>query len=185
MAPTYGSQAALAPAAAPVEDAETSHSFFAPIFAGMCMSLAVLFGAPKAAMAEIEDTPIAVDGAGKTTFITREQLVRGKRLFNAACAYCHVQGGTRTNQNVGLAMDELAGAAPARDNLTEMVKYLNEPYTYDGLKDISEIHPSIKSADLYPRMRSMKQNDLYDMSVFILYSATVVPEKWGGGKIYY
>jgi photosystem II cytochrome c550 len=167
------------------EETAASGNFLAPLLAGACMGLAVLFGSPKSALAEIEDTPIAVDGAGKTTFITREQLVRGKRLFNAACAYCHVAGGTRTNQNVGLAMDELAGASPARDNLTELVKYLNEPLTYDGLKDISEIHPSIKSADLYPRMRSMKQNDLYDMSVYILYEGTVIPEKWGGGKIYY
>ena len=27
--------------------------------------------------------------------------MRGKRLFNAACASCHVGGGTRTNQNHG------------------------------------------------------------------------------------
>ena len=39
----------------------------------------------------------------------KEQLVRGKRLFNAACASCHVGGGTRTNQNVGLAIEELSG----------------------------------------------------------------------------
>lgn len=65
--------------------------------------------------------------------------MRGKRLFNAACASCHVGGGTRTNQNhgfigaarvcmhrneiqsvwmllrnVGLAIEELSGAQPNR-----------------------------------------------------------------------
>jgi len=183
-ASSISSQTLAASASLDAEEVQTGN-FWAPLLAGACMGLAVLFGTPKAALADIEDTAISVDGNGKTTFITREQLIRGKRLFNAACSICHVGGGTRTNQNVGLAMEELAGANPGRDNLTELVKYLNEPMTYDGLKDISEVHPSIKSADLYPRMRSMKQNDLYDISVYILYQGVTIPEKWGGGKIYY
>merc|ERR1712146_826163 len=97
------------------------------------------------------------DGKGKSTSLTKEQLVRGKRLFLAACSVCHVGGGTRTNQNVGLAMEELSGALPARNTIEGIVDYLNAPTSYDGLKDISENHPSIKSADLFPKMRSMKQ----------------------------
>jgi photosystem II cytochrome c550 len=30
----------------------------------------------------------------------------------------------------------------------------------DGLESIAEIHPSIKSADIYPRMRSLTDEDL-------------------------
>jgi len=86
---------------------------------------------------------------------------------------------------VGLAAEELAGANPARDNIAELVKFSNEPMTYDGLKDISEVHPSIKSADVFPKMRTMKQVDLYDISLYILYQGITIPEKWGGGKIYY
>jgi len=174
-----------APQVAHEQEQKTMAQSFAPLLAGVCIGLAALVGAPRSALADVEDTPIQADGSGKTIFITREQLVRGKRLFLAACASCHVGGGTRTNQNVGLAAEELAGANPARDNISELVKYLNEPMTYDGLKDISEVHPSIKSADVFPKMRTMKQVDLYDMSLYILYQGITIPEKWGGGKIYY
>ena len=61
-------------------------------------------------------------------------MVRGKRLFIATCASCHVGGGTRTNQNVGLAIEELSGATPNRASIEGLVDYLNNPTTYDGLK---------------------------------------------------
>ena len=75
-----------------------------------------------------------VDDKGKTTTLTKEQVVRGKRLFIASCASCHVGGGTRTNQNVGLAIEELSGATPNRATIEGLVDYLNNPTTYDGLK---------------------------------------------------
>ena len=78
---------------------------------------------------------LEVDDKGKTTTLTKEQVVRGKRLFIAACASCHVGGGTRTNQNVGLAIEELSGAQPNRATVEGLVDYLNNPTTYDGLKD--------------------------------------------------
>ena len=77
-----------------------------------------------------------MDEKGKTTTLTKEQVVRGKRLFIAACASCHVGGGTRTNQNVGLAIEELSGAQPNRATVEGLVDYLNNPTTYDGLKDL-------------------------------------------------
>jgi len=155
------------------------------VVAGVCLGVSLLAAAPRAAVADIEDVAIAVDEKGKTTILTKEQLIRGKRLFNVACATCHVAGGTRTNQNVGLALEELAGAAPPRSNIENLVQFLNAPTTYDGLYDISENHPSIKSADVFPKMRSMKQQDLYDISSYILYQNQTIPEKWGGGKTYY
>ncbi|CAK0833670.1 unnamed protein product [Prorocentrum cordatum] len=80
---------------------------------------------------------------------------------------------------------ELSGAFPPRNTIDSLVDYINAPTTYDGLKDISEVHPSIIAADLWPKMRSMKQQDLYDISAYILYQNYVIPEKWGGGKQYY
>ena len=77
---------------------------------------------------------LQVDDKGKTTTLTKEQVVRGKRLFIASCASCHVGGGTRTNQNVGLAIEELSGATPNRATIEGLVDYLNNPTTYDGLK---------------------------------------------------
>jgi photosystem II cytochrome c550 len=46
-------------------------------------------------------------------------------------------------------------------------------------------HPSIKSADIYPRMRSVTDEDLKAIAGHILLQPKVVSEKWGGGKIYY
>ena len=169
--------------AASAEPARTTG--FPSLLAGCVLGLAVAVGRPLVASADIEDTPIPVDGKGKTTFLSKEQYVRGKRLFASSCATCHVGGGTRTNQNVGLGLEELDGAEPPRNNVESLVSFLNAPMTYDGLADISETHPSIKSADLFPKMRSMKQQDLYDISCFMLYQTATIPEKWGGGKTYY
>eukprot|EP00440_Ansanella_granifera_P007631 gb/GFBE01008259.1/.p1 GENE.gb/GFBE01008259.1/~~gb/GFBE01008259.1/.p1 ORF type:complete len:225 (+),score=72.02 gb/GFBE01008259.1/:1-675(+) len=153
--------------------------------AGAALSFALVTASAGSALADVEDVVIAVDDKGKTTSLTKEQVIRGKRLFNAACSSCHVGGGTRTNQNVGLSTEELAGAQPNRATIEGLVDYMNSPTTYDGLKDISEVHPSIKAADIWPKMRSMKQQDLYDMSAYILYMNQTIPEKWGGGKQYY
>jgi len=153
--------------------------------AGAALGALLLGIAAGPVRADIDDVAIPVNDKGKTTNLTKEQLVRGKRLFLAACSTCHVGGGTRTNQNVALSLEELSGALPARNTVDGLVDYLNAPTSYDGLKDISEVHPSIKSADLFPKMRSMKQQDLYDISSYILYMNFTIPEKWGGGKQYY
>lgn len=174
----FGAAAELAEQPSPIAG-------MAPFLGGLCLGLMLVVLSPGAAFADIEDVAVPVDGKGKTTTLTKEQLVRGKRLFVASCANCHVGGGTRTNQNVGLSTEELSGAAPSRANLEGMVNFLNAPTTYDGLYDISENHPSIKSADVFPKMRTMKQKDLIDMSAYILYENQAIPEKWGGGKIYY
>merc|ERR1712046_150806 len=139
----------------------------------------------KAAAAEDYDTPLPLDGKGKTVVLTKDAFNRGKRLFNSTCSICHVGGGTRTNQNVGLSTEELAGAAPSRANVEGIVNFLNAPTTYDGLYDISENHPSIKSADLFPKMRKFTQSDVYDVACFIMFQNQAIPEQWGGGKIYY
>ena len=98
---------------------------------------------------------VTVDSSGKTTVLTPEQVKRGKRLFNNACAICHTGGLTKTNPNVGLDTESLSLATPARDNITSLVSYFKDPMTYDGLDSISETHPSIKSADIFPKMRSL------------------------------
>mmetsp|Transcript_17342 Transcript_17342/g.39082 ORF Transcript_17342/g.39082 Transcript_17342/m.39082 type:complete len:221 (+) Transcript_17342:64-726(+) len=161
-------------------------SSFAPLMAGVCLGLAVFIGNPLPVSAgAIEDVPIIMDAKGTTSSLNKEQLGRGKRLFNAACSTCHVGGGTRTNQNVGLDLESLQGARPRRDNVEGLVDYLNNPTTYDGLVDISEVHPSMKAAKVWPKMRFMKQQDLVDISSYIMYETQVITEKWGGGKIYY
>ena len=34
-------------------------------------------------------------------------------------------------------------------------------------------------------LSSFAEQDLYDMSAYILYQNQTIPEKWGGGKVYY
>ena len=128
---------------------------------------------------------VVKDSTGKTVVLTPEQVKRGKRLFNATCGACHVGGISKTNPNVGLDPEALSLATPRRDNIDSLIDYLNNPTSYDGLESIAEVHPSIKSADLYPRMRSMTDEDLYAMSGHILLQPKIVTEKWGGGKIFY
>ena len=133
-----------------------------------------------------EDTrTVTLDAKGNTVVMTPEQVKRGKRLFNNACAICHVGGLTKTNPNVGLDVEALSLATPPRDNVTSLVAYFKDPMSYDGTDSISEIHPSIKSADIYPRMRSLTDEDLYSIAGHIMLQPKIVAEKWGGGKIYF
>ena len=62
---------------------------------------------------------------------------------------------------------------------------MKDPTTYDGLESITEIHPSIKSADIFPKMRALTDDDLLAIAGHILLQPKIVAEKWGGGKIYY
>ena len=128
---------------------------------------------------------VTVDSSGTTTVLSPEQVKRGKRLFNATCGACHVGGITKTNPNVGLDPEALSYATPRRDNINALVDYMKNPTTYDGLDSIAEVHPSIKSADIYPRMRSLTDEDLYSIAGHIMLSPKILSEKWGGGKIYY
>ena len=133
-----------------------------------------------------EDTrTVTLDTKGNSVVLTAEQVKRGKRLFNNACGTCHVGGLTKTNPNVGLDTESLSLATPPRDSITSLVAYFKDPMTYDGLDSISEIHPSIKSADIYPRMRSLTDEDLYSIAGHIMLQPKIVAEKWGGGKIYF
>ncbi|CAM9098173.1 unnamed protein product [Choristocarpus tenellus] len=128
---------------------------------------------------------IVADKTGKTTILSSEQVKRGKRLFNSSCGQCHVGGVTKTNPNLGLDPEALSLATPNRDNIQGLVDYIKSPTTYDGLESIAEIHPSIKSADIFPRMRSLSEEDLVAIAGHILLQPKVISEKWGGGKIYY
>lgn len=128
---------------------------------------------------------VAKDGSGNTVVLTPEQVKRGKRLFNATCGACHVGGISKPNPNVGLDPEALSLASPRRDNLDALIDYMKNPTSYDGLESIAEVHPSIKSADIYPRMRSLTDDDLSTIAGHILLQPKIIAEKWGGGKIYF
>lgn len=128
---------------------------------------------------------VSVNNKGKTVVLSLEQIKRGKRLFNASCSQCHTGGITKTNPNVGLDPESLSLANPPRDNIESLINYMKNPTTYDGLESIAEIHPSTSSADIFPRMKSLTEEDLYAIAGHILVQPKIVSEKWGGGKIYY
>lgn len=128
---------------------------------------------------------VVQDSKGTTVVLSPEQVKRGKRLFNATCGACHTGGITKTNPNVGLDPEALSLATPRRDSIDGLVDFLKNPTTYDGQESIAEVHPSVKSADIYPRMRSITEEDLVAISGHILLQPKIVTEKWGGGKIYF
>ncbi len=135
---------------------------------------------------ELDDATRTVGlSSNKSVTVTPEQVKRGKRLFLSTCSVCHTGGITKTNPNVGLDTEALSLATPTRNTIEGLVDYMKNPTTFDGLESIAEIHPSIKSADIFPKMRSLTEDDLYAIAGHILVQPKIVAEKWGGGKIYY
>jgi photosystem II cytochrome c550 len=121
----------------------------------------------------------------KSVTLSPEQVKRGKRLFLSTCSVCHTGGITKTNPNVGLDTEALSLATPTRNTVEGLVDYMKNPTTFDGLESIAEIHPSIKSADIFPKMRTLTEDDLFAIAGHVLVQPKIVAEKWGGGKIYY
>ena len=154
------------------------------IILGLCAT--IIFSSPTLAI-DLDETTrtVPLDSSGATVTLTPEQVKRGKRLFNASCSQCHVGGVTKTNPNLGLDPDALSLATPPRDNINAIVDYLNNPTSYDGSESIAEVHPSTKSADIFPKMRSLSEEDLFAISGHVLLQPKIAGEKWGGGKIYY
>lgn len=128
---------------------------------------------------------VQLEASGKTITLTPEQLKRGKRLFNNACSQCHNGGITKTNPNIGLDTESLSLATPSRDHMNGLIDYMKDPTTYDGEYSIAELHPSIKSAEIFPKMRNLTDEDLFAIAGHILIQPKIVSEKWGGGKLYY
>jgi len=154
----------------------------------LALSIGVsLLGSTAANAIELDEATrtVALDSSGKSTVLTAEQVKRGKRLFNASCGSCHTGGITKTNPNIGLDTEGLSLATPNRNSIAGLVDYMKTPTTFDGLESIAETHPSIASADIFPKMRSLSEDDLFAIAGHILLQPKVVAEKWGGGKIYY
>ncbi|BAZ89583.1 cytochrome c550 [Raphidiopsis curvata NIES-932] len=155
------------------------------VLATVLLSFHLFMGSATAVELDEATRTVKLNEAGDTIVISPKQLQEGKKLFQDTCAQCHAGGVTKTNQNVGLEPEALAGAVPARDNIEGLVAFLKEPKTYDGEQDISEIHPGIKSADIFTEMKNLTEDDLKEISAYILIQPKVVGARWGGGKIYY
>ena len=157
------------------------------LFKRFSISVISIFSVVSSSYAiELDEASRTVALNGKQSVVlSTEQVKRGKRLFLSTCSICHTGGITKTNPNVGLDTEALSLATPQRNTIEGLVDYLKNPTTFDGLESIAEIHPSIRSADIFPKMRTLTEDDLYAIAGHILVQPKIVAEKWGGGKIYY
>lgn len=158
---------------------------FIGIFAAMLLAFQFVIGSASAVNLSEQTRTVPFNEDGKTEVLSLKQVKEGKRLFQFACAQCHAGGVTKTNQNVGLEPEALAGATPNRNNIEGLVDYMKNPTTYDGEEEISELHPSTKSADIFTEMRNLTDKDLEAIAGYILLQPKIVGSQWGGGKIYY
>lgn len=142
-------------------------------------------GTATAAELDAATRTVALNNDGDTITLSLKQVKEGKRLFQYACAQCHVGGITKTDPNVGLDPEALSLATPPRNSIAALVDYMKDPTSYDGEQSIAEVHPSIKSKDTFAEMRNLTENDLVAIAGHILLQPKVVGDKWGGGKIYY
>jgi photosystem II cytochrome c550 len=66
-----------------------------------------------------------------------------------------------------------------------LVDYMKDPTSYDGEMSIADLHPSLRSADVFVQMRNLTDEDLRRMAGYILVAPKVQGLQWGGGKIYF
>ena len=144
------------------------------------------FGAPaQAAQWTTDQLTVPADADGSLVTFSEQEIRTGRKLFNNSCGECHAGGITKTNHNVGLDPETLALATPARDNVAALVDYMKDPTSYDGEYSISDVHPSIRSSDIFVKMRDLDDEDLRDMAGYMLVAPKVQGLQWGGGKIYF
>ncbi len=135
---------------------------------------------PAAAL-ELDETTrtIPLNESGEQTTLSSEQVTTGQQIFIQSCTKCHLQGKTKTNNNVSLGLKDLAQAEPPRDNLLALVDYLERPTSYDGEDDLSEFHPNVSRPDIFPELRNLTEDDVHDVAGYLLV-APKLDERWGG-----
>ncbi|MCY7407372.1 MAG: cytochrome c-550 [Alkalinema sp. CAN_BIN05] len=141
--------------------------------------------AAQAAQMDVATRTVPFNPEGATLTLSLKQVSEGKRLFQYACAQCHAGGVTKTDPNVGLDPEALDLATPPRNTVASLIDYMKNPTSYDGVLEISEMHPSLKSKDTFPEMRNLTEEDLTVIAGHVLMMPKVVGNRWGGGKIFY
>lgn len=152
----------------------------------LCVGLFLTLGlvSPSYAISDQEARTVKLNDK-ETITLTPREIAKGKKLFQNTCATCHLGGATLTNPNVGLDPESLSLANPPRNTIAGLVDYMKNPTTFDGVEEIYETHPSIRSADIFPTMRGLTDEDLKLIAGYILYAPNVKGAGWGGGKVYY
>ncbi len=130
-----------------------------------------------------ETRTIPLNEEGEMTTLSSQQITNGNRLFIRECTQCHLQGKTKTNNNVSLGLEDLSLAEPPRDNVLAIVDYLKYPTSYDGEDDYTELHVNVTRSDLYPELRDFTEEDLYDVAGYVLVAPKL--DSYWGGSIYF
>jgi photosystem II cytochrome c550 len=154
--------------------------FVLPVLIGLAFSSPAL-----AAQWDAETLTVPADANGDQVTFSEQEIKTGRKIFNTSCGTCHAGGITKTNHNVGLDPETLALATPARDNVDSLVDYMKDPTSYDGEYSIADVHPSMRSSDLFVQMRDLTDDDLRLIAGYILVAPKVQGNQWGGGKIYF
>ena len=147
--------------------------------------LAIHTSPAQAAQWDAETLTVFSDPDGDLVTFSEQEIKSGRKVFNTSCGTCHAGGITKTNQNVGLDPETLALATPARDNIDALVDYMKDPTSYDGEYSIADVHPSLRSSDLFVQMRDLTDDDLRLIAGYILVAPRVQGQQWGGGKVYF
>lgn len=152
----------------------------------MALLLVLGFGAEAlAAQWSVDQLTVPATADGTLVTFSEQEIKTGRKLFNNSCGECHAGGITKTNHNVGLDTATLALATPSRDNVDALVDYMKDPTSYDGEYSIADVHPSLRSSDVFVKMRDLDDQDLRLMAGYILVAPKVQGIQWGGGKIYF
>jgi photosystem II cytochrome c550 len=150
------------------------------------LALLVCFAGPaQAARWDTATLTVPASPDGTTVTFNEKEIKTGRRLFNDSCGSCHAGGITKTNQNVGLDPETLSLATPPRNSVESLVDYIKDPTSYDGEYSISDVHPSLRSSDVFVKMRDLDEDDLRLIAGYILVAPKVQGIQWGGGKIYF
>ena len=149
------------------------------------LTLLLLPMAAEALQWDAETLTVPADANGTQITFSEAEIKSGRKVFNNSCGTCHAGGITKTNQNVGLDPETLALATPPRNSVASLVDYMKDPTSYDGEMSIADLHPSLRSADVFVKMRDLNDEDLRRMAGYILVAPKVQGQQWGGGKIYF
>lgn len=147
--------------------------------------LLLLAPAAQALQWTAETLTVPADPSGTPVTFSESEIKAGRKVFNDSCGTCHAGGITKTNQNVGLDPETLALATPPRDSVNALVDYMKDPTSYDGETSIADLHPSLRSSDVFVKMRDLNDEDLRRIAGYILVAPKVQGQQWGGGKIYF
>ena len=135
----------------------------------------------SAAALELDEATrtVPLNEEGETVVLSSKEVTRGQRIFNSNCTKCHLQGKTKTNNNVSLGLEDLAGAEPRRDNVLALIDYLKNPTTYDGELSLEAEHPNATRPDIWPELKDLTEDDLFDVAGYMLI-APKLDSRWGG-----